>query len=172
MEKAKRNQILLWVAIILLSVNLAMVTAIWIKGKSNFKNKERSEHFKDGNLDNFENRMAMELNLNASQIEKIHELKKNHWKKMQPLRDSIQQKKWLIHQELMSKLPDTNYINLLSDTIGQLNADFEKLNYNHLYLLKEQLNEEQLASFKKVIECLPYGQDRHHERQQHKLGEK
>jgi hypothetical protein len=164
MDAIKRNRILMWVAIILLSGNIAMVSAILINGKSKYKNNYKSERYRDGKRGEFESRMANELKLDANQIEKYKELKKAHKLKMIPLQDSIKKTKWMIHQEILKEEVDRNYINQLSDSIGQLNAQFEKLNYNHFLELKEQLREDQLGDFKKFMECLPYGKESYHKR--------
>lgn len=164
MDAIKRNRILMWVAIILLSGNIAMVSAILINGKSKSNNNYKSERYRDGKRGDFELRMANELKLDANQIEKYKELKKAHKLKMIPLQDSIKKTKWMIHQELMKENVDRNYINQLSDSIGLLNAEFEKLNYNHFLELKEQLKAEQLGNFKEFMECLPYGRDPHKKR--------
>lgn len=164
MDAIKRNRLLMWVAIILLSGNIAMISVIWIHSQSKSRNYNRTERFRDDKHKEFDLRMAKELKLNDNQIEKYKELKKAHKLKMIPLQDSIKKTKWMIHQELMKENANRAYINQLSDSIGLLNAQFEKLNYNHLFELKEQLTDEQLGNFKNFIECLPYGKESYHKR--------
>lgn len=172
MESIKRNRILLWVAIILLFSNLAILSLIWLK-PTVVKNDIRSERkYNFRNKQNFEERIANELNLNEQQIKEYRDLKRNHFSLMRNIKDSINRNKTLIHKELNKNNPDINYINRLSDSIGLLNAEFEKLNYNHIYALKETLSEEQLANFKKLMENLHQGQDSHRKQHKNRFGTK
>lgn len=160
----KRNQIILSLAIVLLVLNLVGITAFYLKKPTKIYRHKRTERSVEERHQKFESRMAKKLNLNAEQLEEFRNLKQQHMLKIQPLKDSIRQHKWLIHQELFNELPDTLYINALSDSIGKMNAAFEKLNYAHFIQLKKILNQDQLDSFKQVLDDLPYKQNRHHER--------
>lgn len=168
MDTIKRNRILLWVAIILLLSNLAILILIWLKPPAINENIKSEKKYESRTKKSFEQRIATELNLNQQQINEYHELKKTHFFQMRIIKDSINHNKTLIHKELNKNIPDINYIYKLSDSIGMLNAEFEKLNYLHFYELKEKLSEDQLVSFKKLMENLQHGQDSHRKRYKHR----
>lgn len=167
MNKIITNRVLLLIAIILLSSNLIILSFIWFKSTTTIEQPAKEIINRPGR-NNFEHRIASELNLSSEQFDRYHELKKVHMVRIRSLRDSIKQNKWLIHQELMSKNPDINYINQLSDSIGQLNAEFEKINYSHFYKLRKGLNEEQLVKYKNMLDKLPYGKRNHDNTQKHR----
>ncbi len=168
MNGAKSNRFLLWMAILLLSGNLIILSLMWFKEPINNVHHPIKEMINRQNRNNFECRFADELKLNPQQTAKYHKLMKQHMASMKVLRDSIRQKKWLIHQELVKENSDINYINELSDSIGQLNAEFEKLNYSHFFELKNELSNEQLDKFRVLLEKLPYGHRHHDTRGRHR----
>ncbi len=163
MDAQKRNKILLIVAIVLLLANLSMLTLNWIK-KPICKEDFRKERMHKMGHSNFSDKISSELNLTPEQHKKYKELKTIHFQYIHTVRDSIQKNKNLIHEELMKQEPNIDYINQLSDSIGVLNAEFEKLNYNHFFELKKQLTPEQQDKFKLLIKKLPHGKDAHKKR--------
>ncbi len=146
----------MWVAIVLLSGNLFILSLMWFKAPIN--NLQPTKEMQNPlNRHKFEHRIADELQLSPQQIEQYRELRVLHRGRIRALRDSIRQKKWLIHQELAKDKTDMGYINELSDSIGQLNAKFEKLNYKHFFELKNELNNDQLDRFNILLEQLYKG---------------
>ncbi len=162
----KRNRILLWITIGLLILNLAAMSFFWIRKPVRIGPRNEGRNNPEMRPQNFEHRMARHLNLDQAQIEEYHALMIDHMKKIDSIHESIKQKKWQIHQQLLSAEPDSNYINILVDSIGNLSATFEKLNYDHFIQLKGILNDNQLDNFKKLINGLPYHDDEHPHRHQ------
>jgi len=161
MNNIKINRLLLLITILLLSGNLVMLSFIWLK-KPILNEQPIKENINRPSRNNFEHRIANELQLSPKQIDTYHVLKEAYMIKIRNLLDSIKQNKWLIHQELMKESPNINFINQISDSIGQLNAEFEKINYYHLFKLREGLNEEQLEKYENLLKQLPYG-NRYHD---------
>lgn len=156
MSKQDRNKILLIIAIILLTANLVLLIFNYVK-KPITKECIKKERMHKNNKHSFQDKIASELNLNVEQINSYKELKEVHFKEIHALRDSIRKSKRKIHKELMKQEPSLEYIILLSDSIGKLNAEFERLNYTHFYELQQQLSNEQKEKFKVILKDLPHG---------------
>jgi len=163
MNTQKRNKFLLGLAIVLLSGNLVMLTIVILKPKTKVETAKKEYYKNHRKKFDFEKRMATELDLSNQQLKQYHKSKKVHMERLKSTRDSIRFKKRLIHNELMKKEPNLNYINKLSDSIGFLNAEFEKLNYLHFYTLKKELTPEQLEKFNLLLNKLPEGKEPHRE---------
>lgn len=160
MSKQDRNKILLIIAIILLTANLGLLVFNYVK-KPITKECLKKERMYMKGKHSFDDKIATELNLNAEQIEHYKTIKEAHFKNIRTLRDSIRQCKYNIHQELMKQEPNLDYINQLSDSIGALNAQFEKRNYKHFYDLQQNLTLEQKEKFKLILKDLPYHKSGH-----------
>lgn len=159
MGKQERNRLLLIIALVLLGANLIMLSADYFKSKTVHK-RIKTEQFQKKNKPNFEERIKSELGLSDDQLKKYIELKSEHMQKINVVMDSIRNCKWLIHNELGKKDPNINFINQLSDSIGKLNAEFEKMNYQHFYKLSEELTPDQFENYKKLLDNLSKGRYR------------
>lgn len=173
MNKQDRNKILLIIAIVLLTANLTLLVLNYVK-KPLTKDCIKKERMYNKGKHSFQDKIATELNLNELQIKNYQQLKESHFQKINILRDSIRKNKRNIHMELMKQEPNLEYIHQLSDTIGKLNAEFEKLNYAHFYQLQKQLTSEQKEKFKLILKDLPHGKKgyRHKHKMQHRDADK
>lgn len=166
MNKQDRNKILLIVAIVLLSANLALLVFNYIK-KPITKECIKQERMKKKGKHSFQDKIAKELHLNAEQIELYKKQKEVHFQEINVLRDSIRKNKRKIHKELIKQEPNIEYINQLSDSIGKLNAEFEKKNYNHFYELQKGLTAEQKQKFKIILKDLPHSKKGYRNKMKH-----
>ncbi|MBI9069773.1 MAG: periplasmic heavy metal sensor [Salinivirgaceae bacterium] len=163
MDIIKRNRILTWTVIVLLITNLGIIGTIWYqsidyKKNVNLDTRNRRNERNNGKF------LIDELNLNNEQINYYKQSKSKHYTDIQVVTDSIRSYKRKIHDELFKKDPDTQYIQHLTDSIGRLNAEFEKLNYAHFLELKEFLNKEQLMQLKEIMNNKSFTGDRHKHR--------
>lgn len=160
MDIIRRNKILFWTALVLLITNLGIIGTVWYQS-INYKKNKQFDHRDRRSERNKGNFLVEELDLNKEQIKLFKDSKLKHYSNIQVITDSIHSYKRKIHEELFKTNPDTLYIHQLADTIGHLNAQFEKLNYAHFLELKEFLNNEQLLKLKKIMNDKTFTGDRH-----------
>lgn len=155
MNTIKQNKLLIIIVILLLAVNVGTISTIWLSKskqtnertykkkfiKSKYKHKHKSHNY-----------FVEELNLSEEQKGFYIKLKKEHFSEMHTLRDSIRLCKKSINKELFNVNPDKAYINELADSIGKMNARFERANYKHFLEIKSILSDEQLEKFKHLID--------------------
>ena len=152
MDLTRKNKVLVWLSVILLIGNITLVTTIILSNVSPTERtniRKDSRHKKRG--DRMGDYLASQLNLTADQQEKYNNAKSKYFKKQRELRKQIHTQKQNIHEELFKINPDTNAIMHYSDSIGKLNAAFEKGNYLHFMQIKEILNEEQIDKLQQLL---------------------
>ncbi len=168
MDIYKQNKLLIWIIAILLIGNIATVSSIWIIQSTQASKKVFTKRLiKERPTRNSRNYFIKELNLSEDQAAKYKEFKSVHFKSMHSLRDSIHQYKQSINDELFKSNPNKGYINELADSIGKLNAKFEKANYKHFLGIKSILTPEQHEKFKILINeasCKPTKKRQHRHR--------
>lgn len=154
MEIKKQNRLLLITVIILLIANVGTITAIWINKTSTQKEKRiiRKKDNCDKQQFKKKNMFFEELNLSEEQTIKAKTIREEHFRKTRLLKDSIRNQKQQINNEIFKPTPDTIFIMNLSDSIGKLNAEFEKLNYKHFMDLNEIFDPEQRETFKQLMD--------------------
>lgn len=151
MDILKRNKILIWVGALLLMSNLALVTSIIIKNKSIIERPFQREYWKNHRNKQRGDFLANQLHLSGDQLKKYNTAKDIHKDNQQQLRNQILDYKRQIHQELFKNNPDTQHINELADSIGHLNAAFEKSNYSFFLDIKQLLTSTQADRLQEIM---------------------
>lgn len=171
MELIKQNKFLKIAVIILLLANLGTVATVWLTKPTPLKQKRKLTKEKTCKQNDSKKRhyIIEKLDLSDEQIDIYKKSKREHFKRMQLLKDSIHLKKELIHEEMFKQTPDTLLIKQLSDSIGQLNAKFEKHNYQHFLEIKNILDDNQRDKFKLLIKDASSKKHRHYKRKGNKL---
>jgi len=148
MDVIYKNKLLLWATIILLAINLGTLSTIWIASYGNERHGENNK-FRKSRMD--KGILVKELNLSDTQVLFYQNAKKIHFAEIRQLRDKIENYHRLIHEELFRENPDTLRMNSFADSIGILNAQFEKANLIHFINIKRQLSPEQCEKFQGIM---------------------
>jgi hypothetical protein len=164
METLYKNKLLVWTTVALLLINVGTLTTFWVASQEKDRNKERGK-IRNARID--EGVLVNELHLTTEQIEFYKNARKIHFKEIRGLRDKIENNHRLIHQELFNETTDTLRMIHLADSIGLLNAQFEKANFNHFITLKTQLSAEQCKRFQNIMDEVS-NRDEREDRMQHR----
>ncbi|MFA6403895.1 MAG: hypothetical protein WCX31_20035 [Salinivirgaceae bacterium] len=160
-----KNKLLLWAVIVLVAINLGTLSTFWITSFGNERNKENSNYRKN-RMD--KGILVKELNLHDEQVLFYQNERKIHFVKIHLLRDEIDKYQRLIREELFSYNPDTSRMNNYADSIGILNARFEKANLIHFTNIKKQLTPEQCKRFQNLMDKNLKRPERGEQRHYHK----
>lgn len=164
MDIIKRNKILIWVTVFLLVGNVGLVASILIKNRTQAPKKIIQKKYNSEKGSRFGDFLAEELQLNNSQYETYIISRKAHFESQNMLRNAIHIQKQSIHDELFKSNPDTLYIMELADSIGKLNAAFEKSNYYYFLSLKDFLNKDQTDRLQEIMNHQSFTGKRHKHR--------
>lgn len=141
MEIKKKNKVLMWTVGILLVLNISTLSTIWIE---NHKEKKHRESYRSKNHREV---LINELQLNKEQIQFYQQSRKQHWNQLLLKKKEILDLKKEVHRAVFKASCDTVYIYQLIDSIGFMNAELERNNYQHFLEIKEQLDSAQLNRF-------------------------
>lgn len=177
MDIIRRNKILTWIVGILLILNFSIIGLLWLNSRSlpnpvnpnpSADNKiVPSRSFNRSPGRGMEGRIYQELELNNEQIKLYRGLKRQHMQTVHTLLDSIRYNKQQIHVEVFKPDPDVERIENLADSIGDLNARLERLNYLHFLQLKNNLTPEQVVKFEQFMREMPFNKRDRGNRHQH-----
>ena len=138
---ASKNKILVWAVVVLIIVNVAVLTTIWL-----LHNRQRPERGTPADY------LVKELSLNNDQQNKLHELAKEHHRQSQEIRGQIKDAR----HELFKLLQQPN----VSDSIKKAAADnvakdleqLDLLTFNHFQQVRSICNPDQQKKFDEIIE--------------------
>jgi hypothetical protein len=157
MEIKKKNKVLMWTVGILLVLNISTLSTIWIE---NHKEKKHRENYRSKNHREV---LINELQLNKEQIQFYQQSRQQHWNQLLQKKKEILELKKEVHRTFFKASCDTVYIYQLIDSIGVMNAELERNNYEHFLELKEQLDSAQLNRFHEFMgELLQRDENRLH----------
>jgi len=101
--------------------------------------------------------IRQELNLNEKQAKEFESQAKRFREEIEPIRDSLESKKSDLMNEIMSEKPSQDKLSQLSEEIGALHVELEKMTSLHLLEGKSLLTPEQQ---KKFFSLFKEGKDR------------
>lgn len=157
MEIKKKNKVLMWTVAALLVLNFATLSTIWIENHK--ETKQRMSHRSKNHGDV----LISELQLNKEQIQFYQQSRQQHWDQLLLKKKEILDLKKEVHRALFKASCDTIYVYQLIDSIGFMNAELERNNYEHFLELKEQLDSAQLNRFQEFMgELLQRDENRLH----------
>lgn len=145
MDIIVKQKIYIWVIIGLILLNLSVLIMMWLDSPKPpfFIQKENRPPVRD-----FFNK---ELELTAEQQKAFDESRDAHFKEVDSLMRLLEEKRRRVNQEVYRDKPDKTQIDVISDSIGTLTAQTEKLRVAHFAKLYSLLNNEQREKFKKMI---------------------
>lgn len=161
MNIQNKNKLLVITVLILLIANIGTFSTILIHKNKLDKRSEKRNEFQKRNK-NKKNMFLTELNLNNEQKAFFKQERKQHFIKSNQIREQINQQKQAINNEIFKTDPDIKHISLLSDSIGKLNAEFEKENYHHFLRLKQTLEPDQTERFKQIVNKASFNDPKKH----------
>jgi hypothetical protein len=164
MDYFKRYKVLIWVVIVLIFTNGALILVLFqqnrpiknLRDEHRERREELRKHYK-----NHHNFLEEELRLSKEQRTVYRESRKQHKIEVNSMIDKIKGCKKRLHTELYKKHPDTIQVGQLIDSIGMLAKDLEYLNFIHLKEIRKTLSDQQLEQFKKFTEKMHRRINRH-----------
>lgn len=148
MDLIKRNKTLTWLVVILIIVNVAVISFMWLNrpGESLLPPPPPPQNRSAGDLVKF---LRNELNLNERQVKEFNELRRNHFTAVSThAKEMHQLKKSLMDNVFLGKEINADS---LSKQIGRLQAKIELETYNHFNDLKEVCGKEQVEKLRKIL---------------------
>lgn len=138
-----------WFIIILIAVNIITITMMWI-----FLTRERKVPPFEGinNPRGSIGIMQKELNLSNDQISDFEKLRIENFDKSKELMAKIDDLKQKLSVELVEENKDTVKINFITNEIGLLFSDMEKLRFNHFEKLIALCTPEQKEKLEPILQ--------------------
>lgn len=146
MEFQKKNRIMIWTITVLLIMNIATLALLWF---SQFKKPKPFPPL--GNQESLMEGVKFlerELNLSEIQIQQFIESRNKHAEKWREIQDKIHLLKTEILDEVFKPYPDSVKIRMLSNEIGQQQAEFEYDLFHHFSELNYYCRPEQQEKLK------------------------
>lgn len=150
METTKKYKWALTGLIVMILLNAATLITIWVNqpdGKD--WRKHRNQEHDRGSIQEY---MKEQLDITDQQAETIVELRREHYREIRSVRDSLDKQrrayfKFVMSDDAGDQAKRDSVLNLLT---GQY-ENIEGLLYSHMTEIKELLNEEQQAKFEKMM---------------------
>lgn len=140
-----------WIILILVIINLGTLTALWFIRLGQTAPKEPPLGIRPENAQYF---LIRELNLDKDQISQYNALKNEHARRTRRIMREVHRLRETIRNELRSSSPDTSLMNRLSEEIGRLHAQKDRILFSHLLDVKSLCGPEQKAKLEKIIDEL------------------
>lgn len=145
MQSTTRSRLGLWAIIVLVILNLSWLTFFWF---NQFIPKEPPREKSAAGTDDF---ISQELRLDVIQADSVKSLRRVHFLRT----DSIKAQMVDINRQMLGQLfapvPDTAAVRVLSEQIGQKQAEFDRQVYRHFENIKSLLRPDQYQQFKELI---------------------
>ncbi len=144
----KKNWLLI-VVLFLLSVNLALVTTLLIRGYNS--EKENEFRFRKGERCNrhmsFEEHLAVELSLSKDQCQRIKDFSSDFMEKKSFCRSQLDSIRDIYYSQLSKENPDTIILHHLANKLGKIKGDMILLDYQHYRNIRSICTPQQAIKF-------------------------
>ena len=136
-----------WLVAVLLVINIASITALWMRGKGS---KGPNKHMRpDGG-----GFLAKQLNLNDEQKKQVEKLRAEHFQEVRALQRASGEVRRKMFKEIEQIKPDSILIVKYAAEIGSTVAEIETRTSQHFLDIKSILTEKQLVQFHRIVEQL------------------
>ena len=125
MDLISKRKATLWLVIILVLFNIFTITMLWFSGGKHAGPERPSSGPKDRTL-------FSELNLSEEQKKQFDQYRSDYFVIIRSFTSRINQKKYEMMKMLFQSEPDSQNLDSLSDELGLLNAEFEKVRYRQI----------------------------------------
>jgi len=141
MDYLKKNKMIGWLVLLLVLLNTATLTKLWL---------DKGQGGPRGDRGGSEDLLSKELSLNKEQTQQIESLRKAHFQAMKGLRSDQHLTRKSLH-ELWQKKNAADEVNVLSSKIGGLQKSMEMQTYKHFSSIRSLLTDEQKTKFDAII---------------------
>ena len=141
MDYLKKNKMIGWLVLILVLLNTATLTKLWLDQGPSGPRGDRGE--KDDLL-------TKELSLDNEQIQQIQNLRRSHFEAMERLKAEQHKTRKSLHEQWQNENAAVE-VNVLSSKIGDLQKSMEMQTYTHFSSIRLLLTTEQKAKFDAII---------------------
>ena len=142
MNTSSKNNILLWVIIVLLILILSAMGTIMFHVHSN-----RMKHDQPREPQNEISQIKEKLNFTDEQTEKFKLIKEKHDEIVNPIKSQIDDERSKLNNEMSSDNTDTAKLNKILTNIAELRLKMAKEQINMFLEIKKICNPDQLAKF-------------------------
>lgn len=146
MRSDKRYQLVIPLVVVLMVLNIGSLGFLWYGHLNN-----RPPHPEGDGNPSPEEFLIQQLQLNTEQTQTFRTLRAQHMRETDSLRREMQHLKGQLMEQLFMTPPDTARARALSDTIGNLQAEFELNVYRHFSDLQQICGPEQHSRLKRLI---------------------
>ena len=140
-----------WIILILVALNLCTLSVLLFH---NLKRPPKNELPHEVRPEDAQYFLIRELNLDGNQISRYNALKDKHARRNRQIMDEVHRLRETIRNELQSSAPDTSLMNRLSDEIGRLHTEKDRILFSHLLDVKSLCRSEQKKKLEKIIDEL------------------
>ena len=141
MDYLKKKKIIGWLVLLLVLLNTATLTKLWLD------NGQRGPR---GGRGGSEDLLTKELSLNKEQIQQFENLRKKHFRAMEDIRSEQHKARKSLHEQWQNENAAAE-VNVLSSKIGDLQKSLEMQTYKYFSSIRILLTDEQKAKFDAII---------------------
>jgi Spy/CpxP family protein refolding chaperone len=145
MDLVTKQKSTLWLIIILVVLNITTIVMLWLPGGI----RPRPE--RHPNLPKHQT-FFKELDLTQEQKKKFDQYRNEYFRVIEKYTRQINLKKYEIMDMLFQPEPDSLRLNNISNELGQLNTEFEKVRFRQILRMKTILTDEQFNLFKIIVD--------------------
>ncbi len=152
MDVYSKNKYLFWSVIVLVILNIALLT---IFGLGMFRQHGRPlmpfpPNFKPDRF-HAKDFLDHELKMDENQKKEFGNIMANHFEGMDKIMFQIMEKRKNIFDEIFQQNPDQAKIESLTNDVGNLHKELEKVNSMHFNKLKSLMRPEQIVKLKEIL---------------------
>lgn len=146
-----KKRFIVWIIIILVILNLSTLAVIWF---FHIKGPRRPPPMPPIGPEQGMLLLDKELNLSETQVQKFKESRDRYFVESKPILDEIHRLKMEIMDEVFAPSPDPSKVKRIAKEIGEKQAKFEELLFDHFLSLREACNPEQEVKLKDLFRDL------------------
>lgn len=146
MDSSARYRLVIWVIIVLASMNLGSLGFLWYGHLHRPKPPQR-----DGGKVDPEEFFFREIGLDEKQAATVHVLRQQHFRQTDSLKQEIKHLNRQLTEELFAPSPDSIKVRTLSSMIGTKHAEFERDVFQHYETVKQLCRPEQQVRLRRLI---------------------
>jgi Spy/CpxP family protein refolding chaperone len=141
MDYLKKNKMIGWLVLLLVLLNTATLTKLWL---------DKGQRGPRGGRGGSEDLLTKELALNKNQLQQIESLRKSHFQTMEVFRSEQHKTRKSLHEQWQEENAEGE-VNILSSKIGDLQKSMEVQTYKHFSSIRKLLTDEQKLKFDTII---------------------
>ncbi len=149
MDYFTKNKMLFWCVIVLVILNIATISSIWLKKAPSSKSPAGPGGKPDG-----QKIMAEQLGLSTEQAEQFEQIRNEHFMRTRPLQRQMHEIRLEILDEMFAAEPDEVIIADLLKELNDSQSQFEECLFTHFQELKDACTPEQTEELEYMLQGL------------------